>query len=440
LLQSRSSYPRSLPLSFRFVHAADIHLDSPLRSLALRDSALADLIGNATRRAFIGIVDLCLDEQVDALLLSGDLYDGEQTSMKTARFLADQIRKLHEAQIKVFVIRGNHDALSRITKELTFPDSVTIFGGRAAAVPVERERGAIPVAIHGISFAQPHASESLLARFRAPIEGAVNIGLLHTSLDGSPGHDPYAPCGPAELQASGFRYWALGHIHKRATAEGTATVVMPGMPQGRDINEAGAKSVTLATVTDDGSILLEERLTSVAQFERVTVELGGIEDWREMLRALGRALGQVRDGVPSEHLVARLHLTGVTTLAWRLRRDLDLLRAEAENQAAALGKSWIDKVEVDCQAPGIMPDSAAPAEADPLEELRRLMGDVTQDDAYRAEIAAIAEELRTLLPVECRSLLGADAETFAANLAEAARDGIDDVLARLRTAAGAEAG
>jgi DNA repair protein SbcD/Mre11 len=426
------------PLSFRFVHAADIHLDSPLRSLALRDPALADLIGNATRKAFIGVVDLCLVEQVDALLLSGDLYDGDQTSMKTARFLADQIRKLHEAKIKVFVIRGNHDALSRITKELTFPDSVTIFGGRAVAV--ERERGAVPVAIHGISFAQPHAPESLLTRFRPPVEGAVNIGLLHTSLEGSPGHDPYAPCGMAELQAAGFRYWALGHIHKRVTAEGTATVVMPGMPQGRDINEAGAKSVTLATVADDGSILLEERLTSVAQFERVTVELGGIDEWRDMVRALGRTLGQVRDGVASEHLVARLHLTGTTTLAWRLRRDLDLLRTEAEDQAAALGKSWIDKVEVDCRAPGAIPDSAVPAEADPLEELRRLMGEVTQDDAYRAEIGAIAEELRSQLPTECRSLLGADADSFAANLAETAREGIDDVLARLRVGSEAETG
>ena len=423
-------------MPFRFVHAADVHLDSPLRSLALRDPSLADLIGNATRRAFIGIVDLCLDEQVDALLLSGDLYDGEQTSMKTARFLADQLRRLHEAQIKVFVIRGNHDALSRITKELTLPDSVTIFGGRAAAVPMARERGAIPVAIHGISFAQPHAPESLLPRFRPPVEGALNIGLLHTSLNGSPAHDPYAPCGLAELQAGGFRYWALGHIHKRATTEGAATVVMPGMPQGRDINEAGAKSVTLATVTDDGSILLEERFTSVAQFERVTVELGGIEDWRDMVRALGQALGQVRDGVVSEHLVARLHLTGATPLAWRLRQDADLLRTEAENQAAALGKSWIDKVEVDCRPHGTIPDSPPHGGAGPIEELRRLMGDLTQDDAYRAEIAAIAEELRIQLPAECRSLLGTDADTFAANLAMAARDGIDDVLARLRAEAG----
>jgi DNA repair exonuclease SbcCD nuclease subunit len=377
-------------LSFRFVHAADIHLDSPLRSLALRDPALADLIGNATRKAFIGVVDLCLDEQVDALLLSGDLYDGEQTSMKTARFLADQIRRLHEAKIKVFIIRGNHDAISRITRELTFPDAVTTFGRRATAVTVERERGAIPVAIHGISFAEPHAPESLLARFKPPIEGAINIGLLHTSLDGSPGHDPYAPCGLAELQAAGFRYWALGHIHKRMTAEGAATVVMPGMPQGRDINEAGAKSVTLATVTDDGAIVLEERLTSVAQFERVTVELGGIDEWKDMVRVLGKTLGRVRDGVASEHLVARLHLTGTTNLAWRLRRDLDLLRTEAEDQAVAVGKSWIDKVEVDCRAPGILAEASVPAEADPLEELRRLMGEVTQDDRRGTAVPASA--------------------------------------------------
>ena len=114
-------------LPFRFVHAADIHLDSPLKSLALRDPALAELVGNATRRAFVKIVNICLEERVDALLLAGDLYDGDQTSMQTARFLADQLRLLHEADIPVFIIRGNHDAISRITDELTLPDTVTIF-------------------------------------------------------------------------------------------------------------------------------------------------------------------------------------------------------------------------------------------------------------------------------------------------------------------------
>ena len=433
-----------MPLPFRFVHAADIHLDSPLRSLALRDAALADLIGNATRRAFTAVVDLCLDEQVDALLLSGDLYDGEQTSMKTARFLADQIRRLHEAAIRVFIIRGNHDALSRITKELTFPDEVTIFGGRAGAVTIERGRGATPVVIHGISFAQPHAPESLLARFRPPAPGAINIGLLHTSLGGSPAHDHYAPCELADLQAAGFRYWALGHIHKRASVEGAATIVMPGMPQGRDINEAGAKSATLATVMDDGAILIEERLTSVAQFERVTVDLSGITEWRDMVRALGRAFEQARPRVASEHLVARLHLQGATPLFWRLRRDHDLLQTEAADQAQAVSRSWIDKIELQCQPPGqhapVAENGQAAREADPIEELRRLMGEATQDDAYRAEITAIAEDLRRQLPAECRAILGEGDTEFAANLADAAREGVEDVLARLRTAAGAEPG
>ena len=122
--------------AYRFVHSADIHLDSPLRSLALRDPALAEFVGNASRQVFSRIVDLCLDEQVNALLLAGDLYDGEQTSMKTARFLAEQLRRLDEAGIKVFIIRGNHDALSKITKELVLPENVHLFGGRADAVQI----------------------------------------------------------------------------------------------------------------------------------------------------------------------------------------------------------------------------------------------------------------------------------------------------------------
>jgi exonuclease SbcD len=111
--------------AYRFVHAADIHLDSPLRSLALRDPRLAEFIGNASRQVLARIVELCLEEQVNALLLAGDLYDGEQTSMKTARFLSEQLRRLDAAGIEVFIIRGNHDALSKITKELIFRRTCT---------------------------------------------------------------------------------------------------------------------------------------------------------------------------------------------------------------------------------------------------------------------------------------------------------------------------
>lgn len=416
-------------MAYRFVHAADIHLDSPLRSLALRDPDLADLIGNATRRALVRIIDLCLEEQVDALLIAGDLYDGDQTSMKTARFLAEQLRRLHEAGIQAFIIRGNHDALSRITKELVLPETVKVFGGRADAVAIDRAPGHFPVAIHGLSFAQPHAPDSLIGKYRPPVEGAVNIGLMHTSLAGAPGHDLYAPCSIKGLQATGFRYWALGHVHTRSMTDGACAIVMPGMPQGRDVNEAGVKSVTLVTIDDDRSFHVEERATSIAQFERVSVDATGITEWRDLIAAVTRALEVERSSASSEHLVARLQVTGTTPFAWRMRRDLDLLKTQADERASVIGSCWVEKLEIACRAPG----DAATSAADPLFELHRLIEDEVLDSpAFQAELVVMVDELRAQLPQEARDALGADEVAFKAALAQLAREGAENVVARLQ--------
>ncbi len=414
-------------MPFRFVHAADIHLDSPLRSLALRNPLLGELVGTATRRAFEATVDLCLEEKVDALILAGDLYDGEQTSMKTARFLATQLKKLQDAGVRTFVIRGNHDALSKITKELVLPDTAKIFGARAEAIEVTGADGGPAVTIHGISFAQPHAPDSLLPRYRPPVEGSVNIGLMHTSLGDTKPHSPYAPCKATDLQASGFRYWALGHIHARGVTEGACTIVMPGMPQGRDIGESGPKSVALVTVGDDASITVEERRTCVAQFERVQVDVGGVSEWRDLVRRIADELGRARDEVGAEHLIARVALRGTTPLAWRIRRDADLVRTQAEERAESLERTWIDKVELDVAVPG-----AADHGAGALDDLRRLIRDeVTPSIAYTLGMTAIIEELSSQLPPECRHVLGSDEAGQKAVLAKLALDGSETVLARL---------
>ena len=197
---------RRIPLYSRGGHSFSIRRCAGLHCVILK--SLASLIGNATRRAFVRIVDLCLDEQVDALLLAGDLYDGDQTSMKTARFLVEQLRRLSEAGIKTFIIRGNHDAFSRITRELVFPDTVKVFGGRAEVVTVERGGSDYPVVIHGLSFTHPQSPESLIGKYKAPVPDAVNIGLMHTSMTGAPGHNVYAPCSLADLQRTEFQYWA----------------------------------------------------------------------------------------------------------------------------------------------------------------------------------------------------------------------------------------
>ncbi|HEY1944817.1 MAG TPA: DNA repair exonuclease [Roseiarcus sp.] len=415
--------------AFRFLHVADVHLDSPLRSLSLRDPELASLIGNATRTALMRIVDLCLEERVDALLLAGDLYDGDQTSMKTARFLADQLGRLAEANIPTFVIRGNHDALSKITRELVLPERVKVFGGRADVASVERAASEFPVVIHGLSYTHAQAPESLVAKYKAPVAGAVNIGLMHTSLGGSPGHDVYGPCSVEDLNATGFAYWALGHIHKRAVYRGAATVVMPGAPQGRDVNEAGAKTATLVTIGDDRSVRLEERLTSQAEFERVEVDVDGVSEWRDLAGAISRALEAARERARSAHLVTRLRLTGATPLAWRIRRDADLLTTEAQQRAARTGDCWVEQLDVACRPPS----ANASDGIGPVGELGRLMEDnVLKSDAFRADLVDLAEELSKKLPPECREAFGSDAAAFTDTLARLATEGVEDMLARLQ--------
>lgn len=418
-------------MAFRFVHTADLHLDSPLRSLSLRHEALAGLIGDATRRALSAIVDLCLEERVDALLIAGDLYDGEQTSMKTARFLADEMARLDQAGIRTFKIRGNHDALSRITRELILPPSVKVFGDKADVVELDHAGGRI--ALHGLSFAKPHAPESLLPKYRPPVADAVNIGLMHTSLSGSLRHDPYAPCTVEDLHASGFHYWALGHIHQRMAPAGKAAVIMPGMPQGRDINEAGPKTVSLVTVADDGSIHIEERLTSIAEFARVPLDITGIEDWRSLAQAISAALESARAAAPSDHLVARLMLSGESSLRFRIRRDLDLLLEEASARAESIGKAWVEKIELDLQ-PRI---PSARSVADPVEELAGLMqGDIMSGHAFREDVREMVRELIDDLPAESRRLAGETEAAFDQFLDRLLQESGEDIIARLKSRSG----
>jgi DNA repair protein SbcD/Mre11 len=421
-------------MSFRFVHTADLHLDSPLRSLALRNAELADIVRGATRQALVRIVDLCLAEEVDALLIAGDLYDGSQTSMNTALFLAGELRRLDEAGIRVFIIRGNHDAQSQVTNELTLSPSTHVFKGRGKAVLAKTLESGRDVYIHGVSFANPHASESLLPSFQSPVADAINIGMLHTSLAGAAGHDLYAPCSVADLQAHGFDYWALGHVHQRQVHASEPFVVMPGMPQGRDINEAGSKGVTLVTVTDEGRVSIEERAIGLATFERISLDLTGVSEWGDMLDTVGNAFLQSRETTAADNVIFRLTLTGATPLSWRMRRDGDLLRAEIDNVAAGNGGCWVEKIELDCRSPGA---EAGAVMADPVDELAALVGsDVLPAHGFRQEVRSSVEELLQQLPPDLRQVLAPDEAAVERLAFDAGVSGAAEVLAHLHGNAG----
>ena len=237
-----------------------------------------------------------------------------------------------------------------------------------------------------------------------------------------------APTSVADLAAHGFDYWALGHIHQRRVHQERPWIVMPGNPQGRDINEGGPKGITLATVAEDGTIACEAHPVAVAIFERLAVDLSGIEDWQGMLAAAEGVLTAARAAAGGAHLVARLTLSGPTPLAWRLRRDEDLLLGELQNLAASLGECWIEAVDL-----AVTPPAASDgADAGPLTELDRLMReDVLESHAYRADLRETLADLLRQLPKEARSLLAADEAAEEALLAELAGAGSAAVLARL---------
>lgn len=405
---------------FRFIHTADLHLDAPLRSLALKDEDLADLVGNATRRALERIVDLCLEEQVDALLIAGDLYDGDMRSMKTAAFLVSEMERLHQGGVAVFMIRGNHDAESVLTRELDLPPNVHVFTGHGGTVEL-RDQG---VAIHGVSFAKPLAPESLLPKYKEPVSGLFNIGMLHTSLAGATGHDTYAPCSIDDLQSHGFDYWALGHVHIRKVHSEAPHIVMPGMPQGRDIGESGPKSVTLVSV-NDGHVALEERFISTVEFVRREIGLNAVDDWRESLEVIEAELKSAAM-TPSDHTVLRLELIGSSPIAWRLRRDHDLLLEQVSNLARAQGSVWLDKI-----VNQLTPPSAPLTGDDPRRELSTFMDALKDNADFLMRAEQNAEELIADLPPELRQAFG-DSEAAQADVVqELLREGIKDITARM---------
>lgn len=274
-------------------------------------------------------------------MIAGDLWDGAYSSTKTPRFLKQELLRLKAEGIRCFIIRGNHDAMARQTGELELPDNTVLFGARPSTIDIEVDGQQI--AIHGLSFRDAHAAESLLPRYPAAQAGAFNIGMMHTSLNRSPGHDNYAPCSVSDLDAHGYDYWALGHIHKRRTDIGRATIVMPGIPQGRDIGEDGPASITLVTVGDDNAVTLEQRSVACLRFDRMDIDCSGLEDWPQLLGVLEQVVRQAAQSQRSEdHLVIRPVLHGITPLAWRMTRDLDRLTEKARAFAAAAG-IWIDK-------------------------------------------------------------------------------------------------
>ncbi|SDW06745.1 metallophosphoesterase family protein [Roseicitreum antarcticum] len=407
----------------KILHTADVHLDSPLRSLALRNSGLRDTIAAASRSAFSRLVDLAISEEVSAILIAGDLFDGKERSARTGAFLMAELDRIGDAGIRVFYIKGNHDAENPITGTLDLPAHVHVFDARGG-----REQLADGVWIHGVSFADRHAPDNLVRRFKAPVPGAVNIALLHSSLGGAVGHDIYAPCSVADLVGAGFDYWALGHIHKRQVHSQAPWVVMPGIPQGRDIGEAGPKSATLLTI-EQGQIDVTEVPTSVVEFVQTEVDVTDADSDEALRALLKNHMAATRKTVAAPVGVVRLTLTGTPSRHWQFLRDRDVWAEQVNEFAEATGDLWIDKLMFRLSPPAAGDEASGAAD-----ELAATMAAIRAEPGFAALARDEVETVLQDLPVGLRERLMADEAARDTLVDRLTRAGADLVLAQMKGA------
>ena len=385
---------------FRFLHAADIHLDSPLRGLSGHDGQIAEKIRAAPRAAFERLIAKAIDERVDFMVIAGDLYDGTWRDYRTGLFFSEQMGRLNQAGIPVYLAHGNHDAENQITRRLVLPDNVRTFGH---GKPETFRLDALKAALHGWSFPQRDVIENPVPGYPPPVEGMFNIGVLHTGLGGRGGHANYAPCTVGELVARGYDYWALGHVHQRDILHERPHVVFPGNLQGRHARETGPKGAYRVSVRDNEIAEMTEVPVDVMRWEVLPVDATGTETLPEVVDAIRKAL-EIKAGDIGDRLLAcRVRLHGRTELHGRLTTENDRLVAEARSVALALGEeiAWVEKVIVATEPPT---DPAVPAiPENTFGELMRMLEDAGTDAELLAGIRKDFAALMNGLPYEVRS-------------------------------------
>ncbi len=380
---------------FRFLHAADIHLDSPLQGLERYPEAPVEAVRAAPRRAFERLVELAIEERVAFLLLAGDLYDGDWKDYNTGLFFVAQMRRLAEAGIPVHLVSGNHDAASQITKRLTLPPNVHHYASRAPETVLLPD---LDVAIHGRSFPARRVSEDLAADYPPADRGRFEIGLLHTSLDGRPGHADYAPCTVEALRAKGYAYWALGHVHRREIVSDDPWIVFPGNLQGRHARETGGKGATLVTVEHGRVVDVEHRDLDVVRWARIDVDLGGSDQADNALARFAEALAQARQEADGRLLAARIRVTGATPLHDAFVREPDRWRYELRALAAELGEPgvWLERIELSTRSPRAL--ASMLGRDDALAGLLRRVDGLQSESFDPGSAGALFEELKRKLP------------------------------------------
>ncbi len=379
----------------RFIHAADVHIDSPLLGLRAYQDAPAEQLRNATRDAFTELVTIAIAEQVDFMVIAGDLYDGAWPDFSTGLYFCAQMARLSKASIPAFVLFGNHDAESEMTLKLVMPPNVKTFSPKTAETHIVEH---LKVALHGRSFKTKAVTENLVTGYPAALPGYFNIGVLHTALEGGTIHANYAPCSVEELHAKGFDYWALGHVHEFKTWIGHSTIVFPGNLQGRNIRETGRRGAVMVTVDDDRTPVVDRLFLDILRWEALEVDATNCETLEAVSAEVALELAKLLEVDSHVPRAVRVTVTGATAAHGELFGLEQHLRANILASIAAIDndKLWLEKVKVATSPPAALGTSAGGADA--IADLAELLKEADQDPELAKQLSELLAPLGQKAP------------------------------------------
>jgi exonuclease SbcD len=362
---------------FRFIHSADLHLDSPFVGLRKLNGEVAAELRRASFDAFENLVNLCIDKAADFLVVAGDVYDGADRSLMAQLKFRGGLQRLSDAGIHSYVVHGNHDPLDGWAASLSRPDLMHSFGPPPGEILYHKKDGEKIAAIQGMSFPKRDVKSNLARRFISAQKAPFHIGLLHCNAGADTGHEPYAPCTILDLKKENVDYWALGHVHqRRELSPQHPAIVYSGNIQGRHIGEAGPRGCYLVEVDSSGDVRFEFHPLDAVRFAALEVPIDSLDTEQALLDELQ---GQIRvklEEAQGRHLVLRITLSGRGPLHRVLQENTHLKEILEIIREAGLEESpfaWIDRIQL---ATGLPIDiEARRSSPDLVGEMLRLIED-----------------------------------------------------------------
>lgn len=338
-------------MSFRFIHCADLHLDTPFQGISADNPDISRAVRESTFEAFDSVTRAAIENRAEFVLIAGDMFDAQTQSVRAVLKFRDMLQKLHDANIRTFMVHGNHDPAQSAFSAVSWPESVHVFPYSTPETVRFRASDNSRVSVTGQSHEAASEKKNLAASFPHHPSDEFRIALLHADAGVSTEHAPYAPCTITELKQHDFDYWALGHVHTQKIAATSPHIVYPGCIQGRSFRETGPRGCFLVEVHDGKVRDMEFLVVDAVRWDQTATQIDDILTVDSLEQAMLAKIESMSKDAGARPLICRLDLTGRGPLYRELYREKtrdDLMERLRDGTAGITPFVWVQDIRTRC--------------------------------------------------------------------------------------------